>query len=81
MLILKINITFKSGRAMYVCLCKGVSTRTIRRCAEEGARTVEEIGRRCGAGTVCGSCKPDIAGLLADVTRAERGREDSLAAK
>lgn len=67
---------------MYVCLCKGVSNRTIRRCASEGARTVEEIGRACGAGTVCGSCKPDIRSLLEDVQRAEEPRaEDSLAAK
>lgn len=67
---------------MYVCLCKGVSARTIRRHAEEGARCVEEIGRRCGAGTVCGTCRPDICGLLTDATpRLVRSGEVAIAAK
>lgn len=69
---------------MYVCLCRGVTNRTIRRCVAEGARTVAEVGRRCGgAGTVCGSCTTDIRDLIAAETapRLERDREDSLAAK
>ncbi len=55
---------------MYVCLCKGVSHRTIRRCIDEGARSIDEVGRRCGAGTSCGACRPDIGGMLADASRA-----------
>ncbi|MDP2306995.1 MAG: (2Fe-2S)-binding protein [Pseudomonadota bacterium] len=51
---------------MYVCLCKGVSNRTIRRCVDEGARSVEDVGRSCGAGTACGSCRLDIDGMLRD---------------
>ena len=27
---------------------------------DDGARTVEEISRRCGAGTGCGACVEDI---------------------
>lgn len=66
---------------MYVCLCKGVTDRTIRRHAEAGARTVDEIGRRCGAGTSCGSCKPDIARLLVEAEEARAEAEAQLAAK
>lgn len=59
---------------MYVCLCKGVSNRTIRRCVDEGARTLEDVGGRCGAGTVCGSCRADIVGMLEDARAARASR-------
>lgn len=64
---------------MYVCICKGVTHRMVRRTIEQGARTVEEVGMRCGAGTSCGSCKPKIVRMLADD---EQEREaEPLAAK
>lgn len=66
---LKINLIFRTGAHMYVCLCKGVSNRTIRRCVGEGASSVAEIGRACGAGTVCGACKPDIEVLIRGESR------------
>ncbi|WP_211240491.1 (2Fe-2S)-binding protein [Haloglycomyces albus] len=34
----------------------GVSERTVRECAAEGAETVEDVGDACGAGTGCGNC-------------------------
>ena len=49
---------------MLVCHCHRVNDRTIRDCARAGARTPEEIGQACGAGTGCGGCKPAIAGLI-----------------
>ena len=55
-----INFSFD----MYVCLCKGVSDRTIRAQIEQGASTVEEIGACTGAGTKCGRCRPEIAEML-----------------
>lgn len=42
---------------MYVCLCKGVSERVVKACIRDGARTVQEIGFACGAGTDCGACR------------------------
>ena len=70
---------------MYVCLCKGISNRSIRRLVEEGARSVDEIGARCGAGTSCGTCRLDIEGMLKDARSAsacERGGgSEPLAAK
>lgn len=65
---------------MYLCLCKAVSLRTARRCVEGGARTVDEVGRRCGAGTSCGACKPDISALIVQEEENER-RCPPLAAK
>ena len=45
---------------MIVCLCKNVSSRVIDECIDEGATTVEAVGRACGAGTDCGGCHCDI---------------------
>ena len=45
---------------MLVCLCHPTSHRDLDSIIDEGARTVEEIGRRCGAGTGCGACVDDL---------------------
>lgn len=47
-----------------VCHCHRVNDRTIRAAARGGARTCEEVGEACRAGTGCGGCKPAIAGLI-----------------
>jgi bacterioferritin-associated ferredoxin len=43
-----------------------VTDRAIRAAVEAGARTVEDVGRTCEAGTTCGSCHPEIQRLLAE---------------
>jgi bacterioferritin-associated ferredoxin len=49
---------------MLVCICKGVSEQAIDSAVESGARTVEAVGRICGAGTDCGSCHEAIEELI-----------------
>jgi bacterioferritin-associated ferredoxin len=49
---------------MIVCLCKGVSCRTIDAEVERGARTVGGIARACEAGTSCGMCVGQIRELI-----------------
>ena len=49
---------------MYVCHCRAVSDRVIRAAVEAGDRTIEELGRSCGAGTDCGGCHELLAELL-----------------
>lgn len=49
---------------MYVCLCRGVSDRTVRRAIARGARSIEQIGDACDAGTRCGGCWPILEDLL-----------------
>ena len=49
---------------MYVCLCRAVSDRKLSQLIREGTRTMEEVGARCGAGTVCGSCRPEIRKMI-----------------
>ena len=50
---------------MLVCLCHPNSDRDIDAVIDEGASTVEEIGRRCGAGTGCGTCIAELRERLA----------------
>jgi assimilatory nitrate reductase catalytic subunit len=47
-----------------VCACLKVGTRAIDAAARGGASTVEAIGAATGAGTNCGSCRPEIARRL-----------------
>ena len=49
-----------------VCVCHGVSKDHIRSAIVGGARDVAAIGHACAAGTGCGSCKPELAALLAE---------------
>ncbi|TNE91922.1 MAG: (2Fe-2S)-binding protein [Deltaproteobacteria bacterium] len=58
---------------MILCLCEAVNDRTIDTVIRDGAHSVREIGRRCGAGTGCGLCKVDLRERLAE--RRERDGE------
>lgn len=48
---------------MIVCVCHGVSHRTILEAVASGASDLEALGRACGAGTDCGSCIPELVEL------------------
>jgi bacterioferritin-associated ferredoxin len=54
---------------MIVCHCKALNDVVIRSVIEQAARSgdgacsVDEVGRRCGAGTDCGGCREVIAGM------------------
>jgi bacterioferritin-associated ferredoxin len=48
-----------------VCLCHPTSDRDLENVIDEGARTVQEIGQRCGAGTGCGACVEELRDRLA----------------
>jgi bacterioferritin-associated ferredoxin len=50
---------------MIVCLCHPASERDIDAVIDDGARTVEDIGRKCGAGTGCGTCVGELRERLA----------------
>jgi len=49
---------------MYVCICHAVTDVELRGCIRRGARTVEDIGDACDAGTGCGTCLDTIDVLL-----------------
>jgi len=52
-----------------VCACMGVGANTLKDAIAQGACTVEALGDLTQAGTSCGSCRPELASLIA----AERG--------
>lgn len=56
---------------MIVCVCKGITDRRIREEAAAG-RSLEEVLRRTGAGSSCGSCVFAIARIVSD-TQAQAG--------
>lgn len=52
-------------RGDIVCTCFGVGVRQITEAVARGSvRSVEEIGKLLRAGTSCGSCKPELSGIL-----------------
>ncbi|WP_028080898.1 (2Fe-2S)-binding protein [Solimonas soli] len=60
---------------MYVCVCKAVSDRTIRRAVhEDGVSSLRELARGHGLGTCCGKCVPQARELLGAALR-ERSQD------
>jgi bacterioferritin-associated ferredoxin len=58
---------------MYVCVCRAVTLSRIRSLAAAGANTPAALEAACGAGGDCGTCLPEIAGILAlDAADSER---------
>ena len=49
---------------MYVCSCRAVTDRTVKAAIASGARTIEQVAERCGAGGRCGGCWPVLNELL-----------------
>ncbi len=60
---------------MIICLCEGVSDKSVEKAVRCGAETVKEVGKLCGAGTGCNSCHCDIKKII----REEGKRAESLA--
>jgi bacterioferritin-associated ferredoxin len=49
---------------MYICICRVVSSATVREVIAGGARTVRQVADACGAGTDCGRCTAHVRALL-----------------
>jgi bacterioferritin-associated ferredoxin len=50
---------------MFVCICFAVTDEELGAVIDSGARTEEQVGDACGAGTGCGSCLERICARLA----------------
>jgi assimilatory nitrate reductase catalytic subunit len=48
-----------------VCACLKVGKKTIDAAITAGCRSAEAVGAATGAGTNCGSCRPQIAPMIA----------------
>jgi bacterioferritin-associated ferredoxin len=49
---------------MFICSCKAVTDRTIKATLAAGARCPEAVSEMCGAGSMCGGCRPAIRKLI-----------------
>ena len=55
---------------MYVCICNGVTERSVRQAAAEGVHTLSELTRRTGCAGTCGGC----ADYAQQILNEEHGR-------
>lgn len=51
-------------RDVFVCSCRAVTDRTVDAAIASGATTVRDVAERCGAGSRCGGCWPELQRLL-----------------
>jgi bacterioferritin-associated ferredoxin len=58
-----------------------VSDREIDAVIGDGAESVREIGRRCGAGTGCGMCKVDLRERLTSQVEERRSSPEPILSK
>ncbi len=54
-----------------VCTCRGVRFDAVRCAVADGATTVDAVSEATGAGSVCGSCRPEILRLIRRVPKPE----------
>lgn len=64
---------------MIVCHCKALSDHQLRRVVASGATTRRQVARACGAGSVCGGCRPVIDEIVGEACSACAGEAPSLA--
>ena len=60
------------GVVMYVCICRAVTLSRLEALAASGATTLDAVERACGAGGDCGTCREDIADVLAEACASRR---------
>ncbi|WP_146346483.1 nitrate reductase [Phaeobacter marinintestinus] len=51
-------------RGATICACFDIGSEQIRRSISDGARTVDALGACLGAGSNCGSCRPELQDLI-----------------
>ena len=62
----------RAPKPMIVCSCLTISSSRIEALVADGATSVEAVTRACGAGSDCGSCRAQIAQLVAGGAASER---------
>ncbi|MGE4651729.1 MAG: (2Fe-2S)-binding protein [Myxococcota bacterium] len=64
---------------MIVCHCEAVTDRDIRQSVAEGACSLRQVARACGAGRQCGGCLPVVEALLGQPTQRVVHRQPAAA--
>lgn len=60
---------------MYVCLCKGVTDRQIRRAIDEGARSYRAVRECLGVATQCGKCGCSARAIVREELAGRQGHQ------
>jgi bacterioferritin-associated ferredoxin len=50
---------------MYVCLCLGVTSETVKSAVANGASSSKQVAAACGAGSQCGRCRRTVRAIIA----------------
>jgi NAD(P)H-nitrite reductase large subunit len=61
-----------------VCRCSGTTAEQIKRYVAKGGSDLDGLSRATGACSGCGGCDADVLALLAEYSRPEAGKADSL---
>lgn len=69
-------LRYPRGVRVLLCQCNTVFEHEVIACVRRGARTVEEVGDDCEAGTGCGSCRGAIKTILEEEAQKRRGGRD-----
>ena len=59
---------------MIVCVCHRVSEKKVKQAIANGATSVSDVARTCGAGTECGACCVEIR----DMIQAKNGHTSNI---
>ncbi|MEM6712277.1 MAG: molybdopterin-dependent oxidoreductase [Pseudomonadota bacterium] len=59
-----------------VCSCFSIGRLTIQDAITEGAKTVDAVGAACNAGTNCGSCRSEIASIIAQTDNSRTAKPE-----
>ena len=66
------TLLLPSAGFMYVCLCNGITERTVREAAASGARDLSDLIAMTGCATSCGSCADTAMQILQESRREQR---------
>ncbi|MBU43512.1 MAG: hypothetical protein CMN76_09855 [Spirochaetaceae bacterium] len=63
---------------MFVCICKAVNDKSIRRAVDEGARCIEDLEQDLGVGSSCGRCRVHAEAVIKDQLNASGPSESPV---
>lgn len=58
--------------SLLLCQCNAIFEHEVQACIRKGARSVDEVGERCEAGTGCGSCRGAIKTMIEEEDQRRR---------
>ena len=63
---------------MIICHCNATTDREIRRAVRNGASSLREVSRACGAASGCGGCAESVLEIISSELGAREARAPTL---